>query len=114
MSERGVVTLLSLMPQEQLARLLGVTMQEVFELRAGTGDELVARRLDYLILLLGSLIEGGMSAPGAVYWLYQPQPVCGGRVPASLLGGDWDPDDTVSRALMRQARALGANGAVAD
>ena len=54
-----------------------------------------------------------IATPEGVATLYQPQPECGGRRPASLLSDGWDPEDTVSRALFRAARARGS-GAVAD
>lgn len=108
--------LVRVLGQEQAARTLGLTMQEVAE---GVADHALLppaaqARAEYVADLLEVALAGGRSLAWAAYWLYQPQASCGGRVPVTLLMGAWDPQDVTSRALMRALRADVQHGVVAD
>jgi uncharacterized protein (DUF2384 family) len=59
----------------------------------------------FLARILATL-AGSYNEFGARRWLERPRTALGGRAPAELLRGDWDPDDDGARQVRELAEAL--------
>ena len=97
--------LLRILDREILARLLGISPASVRRYAATareTPDD-VAVRLHWLALIVGDL-AGAYNEIGIRQWFERKRTQLGGRAPAQLLIGHWNPDD----AGPQQVRALAA------
>ena len=65
----------------------------------------VAHRLHHLALVVADL-AGSYNDRGIRRWFERPRPQLDGLAPASLLTGDWDPDDAGPRQVAALAAAL--------
>lgn len=102
---QGVTTLVAALSQPEVASLLDVDEQDVYELCAkpklrALPPELTARVTFLLELhaLLGSRFRS---------WLYAPDSgLLGGRAPDQLLRrADWNPQDSISLRVMKHANS---------
>jgi hypothetical protein len=92
---------------EALASLLGISLSSLRRYLTGareTPDE-VAARLHFLALVVGDL-AGAYNEVGVRRWFERPRTALGGKTPASLLTGEWDPDDPGPQKVRALARAL--------
>jgi hypothetical protein len=96
-----------------LARLCGVSPSSLARYASGargTPDP-VASRLHHVALVVADL-AGSYNDRGIRRWFDRPRPQLDGGTPASLLTGDWDPDDPGPEQVAELAAALaGAGGA---
>jgi uncharacterized protein (DUF2384 family) len=92
---------------ERLAELSGASLPSLRRYAAGTRGtpDPVAHRVHFLARILATL-AGSYNEFGARRWLERPRTALGGRAPASLLRGDWDPDDDGPRQVRELAEAL--------
>ncbi len=92
---------------EALASLLGISLSSLRRYLTGareTPDE-VAARLHFLALVVGDL-AGAYNEVGVRRWFERPRTALGGKAPASLLTGEWDPDDPGPQKVRALARSL--------
>lgn len=97
---------------ERLAELVGVSPASVRRYRAGartTPDE-VAARLHFLATVVGDL-AGAYNDFGVRRWFARRRTRLGGKAPAQLLAGDWNPDAAGPRRVRELARSLTAAAA---
>jgi hypothetical protein len=97
---------------DELASLLHVSASSLKRYQAGerTTPDAVAGRLHFLALVVGDL-AGSYNDVGIRRWFHRKRSLLDGRTPASLLRGDWDPDDEAPmrvRALARDLVSLSA------
>ena len=92
---------------ERLAELSGASLPSLRRYAGGTRStpDPVAHRVHFLARILATL-AGSYNEFGARRWLERPRVALGGRAPASLLRGDWDPDDDGPRQVRELAEAL--------
>jgi hypothetical protein len=79
---------------EALASLLNISVTSLRRYLSGereTPDD-VAARLHHVALIVGDL-AGAYNEVGIRRWFERKRAVLGGRTPATLLAGDWNPDD---------------------
>lgn len=92
---------------ELLASLLGISVTSLRRYASGereTPDD-VAARLHHLALIVGDL-AGAYNDVGVRRWFGRRRTTLGGRAPAALLSGAWNPDDPGPRQVFDLARAL--------
>ncbi len=92
---------------EPLASLLGISLTSLRRYVSGerdTPDE-VADRLHHLALIVGDL-AGAYNDVGIRRWFDRKRAALGGRTPASLLAGEWSPDDPGPQKVRNLARSL--------
>jgi hypothetical protein len=92
---------------EQLAQLLGISVSSLRRYQSAersTPDD-VAARLHFVALVAGDL-AGAYNEIGIRRWFGRKRTQLGGRTPASLLEGDWDPDDPGPQRVRSLAAAL--------
>jgi hypothetical protein len=79
---------------EALASLLNISVTSLRRYLSGereTPDD-VAARLHHVALIVGDL-AGAYNEVGIRRWFERKRAALGGRTPAALLAGDWNPDD---------------------
>jgi hypothetical protein len=79
---------------EALASLLNISVTSLRRFLSGereTPDD-VAARLHHVALIVGDL-AGAYNEVGIRRWFERKRAALGGRTPAALLAGDWNPDD---------------------
>lgn len=99
--------LTEMLEPERLGILLGVSLSSVRRYATGsrpTPDE-VARRLHFVAKVVADLL-GAYNAAGVRRWFERPRRVLGGRRPADVLAGPWDPDEDGPRSVRALARSL--------
>jgi hypothetical protein len=92
---------------EQLASLLVISLSSLRRYQSGeraTPDD-VAARLHFLALVTGDL-AGAYNEIGIRRWFGRKRTQLGGKTPASLLNGTWDPDDAGPQKVRSLAAAL--------
>jgi hypothetical protein len=97
---------------EQLAGLLGISLSSLRRYTSGarqTPDD-VAARLHFLALAVGDL-AGSYNEIGIRRWFERRRAQLGGKAPADLLRGAWDPDDAGPSEVRALAAALLASPA---
>jgi hypothetical protein len=100
-------SLLRVFDAEQLGRLTAVSPVSLRRYAAGqraTPDD-VAARLHLLAKVVGDL-RGAYNDIGVRRWFERRRSQLGGRAPAQLLKGRWDPDGAGARRVRDLARAL--------
>lgn len=92
---------------EQLAALLDISVSSLRRYLSGERDtpDAVAARLHHLALIVGDL-SGAYNDVGVRRWFTRPRAALGDRSPASLLAGDWAPEDPAPQQVRELARAL--------
>jgi hypothetical protein len=99
-------------PPDDLAALINVSLSSLKRYQSGereTPDD-VAARLHFLALVVGDL-AGSYNPIGIRRWFQRKRTLLGGRAPAALLRGEWDPDaegPSRVRALARDLVSLSA------
>jgi uncharacterized protein (DUF2384 family) len=90
-----------------LARLLGISSSSLRRYASGSRQtpDPVAARLHCLALVVGDL-GGSYNEVGIRRWFERPRSQLGGRSPADLLSGEWDPDDEGPTSVQALAAAL--------
>ncbi len=97
---------------DRLAQLLGISLTSVrrYKAAARTTPDEVAGRLHFLSLVVGDLI-GAYNAIGVRQWFDRRRAQLGGRAPAELLRGAWDPGASEASRVRELARSLAASPA---
>jgi hypothetical protein len=92
---------------EQLASLLSVSLSSLNRYQSGDRDtpDPIAARLHFLALVIGDL-SGSYNDVGIRRWFGRKRTTLGGRTPAQLLTGDWDPEDAGPERVRALAREL--------
>jgi transcriptional regulator with XRE-family HTH domain len=92
---------------DQLALLLGVSASSLRRYLSGERDtpDDVADRLHHVALIVGDL-AGAYNDVGIRRWFDRKRTALGGRTPASLLAGEWRPDDEGPQKVRELARSL--------
>lgn len=92
---------------EQLAALLDISVSSLRRYLSGEREtpDAVAARLHHLALIVGDL-SGAYNDVGVRRWFTRPRAALGDRSPASLLAGDWAPEDPAPQQVRELARAL--------
>jgi Antitoxin Xre/MbcA/ParS C-terminal toxin-binding domain len=105
-------SLTELFGTDRLARLLGISPASVRRHASGARKtpDVVAGRLHLLATVVGDL-AGAYNDFGIRRWFDRPRTALGGKAPADLLAGDWNPDSAGARRVRELARSLGASGA---
>lgn len=104
---REWAALLPLFGVEDLARLLGVAPVSIRRYASGarpTPDP-VAARLHFLARVVAEL-KGAYNDVGVRRWFQRRRTALGGKAPAQVLTGDWDPEDRGARKVLELARSL--------
>jgi hypothetical protein len=65
----------------------------------------VAARLHHVALIVGDLL-GAYNDVGVRRWFDRPRSALGGRRPAAVLSGNWNPDDPSPRRVRDLAQSL--------
>jgi uncharacterized protein (DUF2384 family) len=92
---------------DQLAGLLGVSLSSLRRYQSGarhTPDE-VAERLHFLALVMADL-AGSYNDIGIRRWFERPRALLGGKRPADLLAGSWDPEGPGPQEVRQLAQSL--------
>jgi len=92
---------------EQLASLLSVSLSSLNRYQSGERDtpDPIAARLHFLALVIGDL-SGSYNDVGIRRWFGRKRTALGGRTPAQMLTGDWDPEDAGPERVRALAREL--------
>jgi hypothetical protein len=92
---------------EQLASLLAVSLSSLNRYQSGERDtpDSIAARLHFLALVIGDL-AGSYNDVGIRRWFGRKRTALGGRAPAQILTGDWDPEDAGPARVRELAREL--------
>jgi hypothetical protein len=92
---------------DQLAALLGISPTSLRRYLSGDRDtpDQVAARLHHLALTIGDL-AGAYNDVGIRRWFDRKRTALGGRTPAALLAGEWNPDDPGPQKVRAAARSL--------
>ncbi|HEV8209448.1 MAG TPA: hypothetical protein VGP77_04975, partial [Vicinamibacterales bacterium] len=79
---------------ERLAALLEVSLSSLNRYQSGEREtpDAVAGRLHFLALVVSDL-AGSYNDIGIRRWFHRKRTLLGGRAPAAVLTGNWDPDD---------------------
>ncbi|HXF73825.1 MAG TPA: hypothetical protein VNO79_14585 [Actinomycetota bacterium] len=104
---RGWTSLSEILGPEELAGLLGISGSSLRRYAGGarpTPDE-VAARLHVLATVVADLL-GTYNALRVRRWFHRPRSALGGRSPAEVLSGPWNPEDEGPRAVRALARSL--------
>jgi hypothetical protein len=101
-----------LFESEDLAGLLNIAPASVRRYRAGARPtpDAVAARLHFLAGVVGDL-AGAYNAYGIRRWFQRPRAQLGGRSPAQVLAGEWDPFAPEAQGVRALAGALTDAGA---
>jgi hypothetical protein len=92
---------------EQLAGLLNISvtsLRRYLSNERDTPDE-VAARLHHIALIVGDL-SGSYNEVGVRRWFGRTRTALGGKTPASMLAGDWNPDADAPQQVRELARSL--------
>jgi Protein of unknown function (DUF2384) len=92
---------------ESLAPLLGISVSSLRRYQAGTRvtpDE-VAARLHFLALVISDL-AGAYNEIGVRRWFQRERTTLDGRTPATLMSGEWNPEDEGAQRVRELARSL--------
>jgi uncharacterized protein (DUF2384 family) len=92
---------------EQLAGLVHVSASSLRRYQHGarqTPDD-VAERLHFLALVVADL-AGAYNDIGIRRWFERPRALLGGKRPAALLAGDWDPEGPGAQKVRHLAQSL--------
>jgi hypothetical protein len=94
-------------PPDDLGALLNVSVSSLRRYQGGEREtpDAIAARLHFLALVVGDL-AGSYNDIGIRRWFHRKRTLLGGRSPASLLKGDWDPDDEGPTRVRQLAREL--------
>ena len=92
---------------EQLASLLAVSLSSLNRYQSGEREtpDAIAARLHFLALVIGDL-AGSYNEVGIRRWFGRKRTALGGRAPAQVLTGDWDPEDAGPARVRELAREL--------
>lgn len=99
--------LLEVFDRDRLAELVGISPSSAVRYEHGerrTPDD-VAARLHFLALVVSDL-TGAYNAIGIRRWFARKRSALGGRAPADLLKGEWQPEDEKAARVRGLARAL--------
>ena len=110
--DRELRELTTIFDLDALARLVGSSAVSLRRYLAGTrrAPDAVAERLHWLALVVGDL-HGAYNDIGVRRWFDRPRSALGGRPPAGVLRGDWDPADPDVERVRELAAALAGVGA---
>jgi hypothetical protein len=99
--------LVRVLDAEQLASLLAVSLSSLNRYQSGERDtpDSIAARLHFLALVIGDL-AGSYNDIGVRRWFGRKRSALGGRSPAQLLTGEWDPEDAGAARVRELAREL--------
>jgi uncharacterized protein (DUF2384 family) len=92
---------------DQLAGLLNISVSSLRRYLSSerqTPDD-VAARLHHVALIVGDLL-GAYNDVGVRRWFDRPRSALGGRRPAAVLSGNWNPDDPSPRRVRDLAQSL--------
>lgn len=92
---------------DSLSALLNISVTSLRRYLSGereTPDD-VAARLHHLALIVGDL-AGAYNEVGVRRWFQRKRTALGGRTPAALLAGDWNPEDAAPQQVRGLARSL--------
>jgi hypothetical protein len=94
-------------PADELGALLNVSASSLkrYQSEERATPDPVAARLHFLALVVGDL-AGSYNDVGIRRWFHRKRTLLDGRSPASLLKGDWDPDDDGPARVRQLAREL--------
>jgi hypothetical protein len=92
---------------EHLAPLLGISVSSLRRYQAGTRGtpDDVAARLHFLALVISDL-AGAYNDIGIRRWFHRERSPLDGKTPATLLTGEWSPEDEGPRRVRQLAQAL--------
>ncbi len=92
---------------DQLGSLLGISPSSLRRYLAGTREtpDEVAERLHFLALVVADL-AGAYNDIGIRRWFERPRSLLGGKRPAALLSGTWDPEAPGPRKVRHLARSV--------
>jgi len=99
--------LVRVLDAEQLASLLTVSLSSLNRYQSGeraTPDS-IAARLHFLALVISDL-AGSYNDIGVRRWFGRKRSALGGRAPAQVLSGEWDPEDAGPARVRELAREL--------
>lgn len=101
-----------LLGTERLSQLLGISPSSIRRYRAGTRatPDKLAARLHFLATVIGDL-AGAYNELGIRRWFERTRTALGGKSPAELMQGDWDPEDPQLQRTRELARSLTASPA---
>jgi transcriptional regulator with XRE-family HTH domain len=94
-------------PPDDLAALLNISVSSLKRYEHGDREtpDATAARLHFLALVVGDL-AGSYNDIGIRRWFHRKRTLLDGRAPASILAGDWDPDDDGPASVRALARTL--------
>jgi hypothetical protein len=92
---------------ESLAPLLGISVSSLRRYQAGTRvtPDDVAARLHFLALVISDL-AGAYNEIGVRRWFIRDRSLLEGKTPATLLSGEWNPEDEGAQRVRDLARSL--------
>lgn len=92
---------------EHLASLLNISLTSLRRYLSAEREtpDAVAARLHHLALIVGDL-AGAYNDVGVRRWFSRKRTALGGRPPAALLAGDWNPEDPGPQKVRELARSL--------
>jgi hypothetical protein len=92
---------------EHLAPLLGISVSSLRRYQAGTRGtpDDVAARLHFLALVISDL-AGAYNDIGIRRWFHRERSPLDGKTPATLLTGEWSPEDEGPKRVRQLAQAL--------
>jgi hypothetical protein len=92
---------------ERLSSLLTVSLSSLNRYQSGEREtpDAVAARLHFLALVVSDL-AGSYNDIGIRRWFDRKRTALGGRTPAQVLSGEWDPDDSGPARVRALAREL--------
>jgi hypothetical protein len=97
---------------DRLAVLLGISVASLRRYAANQRPtpDVVAARL-HLVARIVAELRGAYSEVGVRRWFERSRSQLGGRSPAALLAGEWDPDGAEAERVLVLARSLSASPA---
>lgn len=109
--DRELRVLAAVFDLDGLARLTGTSAVSLRRYLAGsrTVPDALAERVHWLAMVTGDLL-GAYTEVGARRWFERSRTALGGRAPATILSGAWDPDDPSVEAVRQLAAALAGVG----